>query len=91
MQILNHMASLFVFHVLQPKHSTFVSIFQDKKISHILSVDEKPLPDTLTQRYTYKHVYALDMYEFDLLSCFPECFGFIDQAIEGHCNVLVHW
>ncbi|XP_005105712.1 dual specificity protein phosphatase 12 [Aplysia californica] len=63
---------------------------QDKKITHILSVDEKPLPDILTQKLTYKHVFALDLYDFDLLSVLPECVLFIDQAIEGHCAILVH-
>lgn len=63
---------------------------QVKKITHILSLDNKPLPLTATHKLTYKHVYALDMDDFDLISCFTECFTFIDQAIDGHCSVLVH-
>ncbi|KAH9507363.1 dual specificity phosphatase 12 [Bulinus truncatus] len=63
---------------------------QAKFITHILSVDEKPLPEILTSKYTYKHVFALDLYDFDLLQLIPECLSFIDQAREGGGAVLVH-
>lgn len=63
---------------------------QGKGITHVLSVDEKPLPDVLTSQINYKHVFALDLYDFDLLSCFPECLAFIDQARESGGKVLVH-
>lgn len=64
---------------------------QERNITHILSVDEKPLPDILTNKFTYKHVFALDLYDFDMLDLIPECFTFIDQARESGCSVLVHW
>ncbi|KAK0046021.1 dual specificity protein phosphatase 12 [Biomphalaria pfeifferi] len=63
---------------------------QVKNVTHILSVDEKPLPEILTSKYSYKHVFALDLYDFNLLDLFPECFLFIDQAREGRGTVLVH-
>ncbi|RUS70164.1 hypothetical protein EGW08_022076 [Elysia chlorotica] len=63
---------------------------QAKGITHVLSVDEKPLPDILTSKLCYRHVFALDLDDFDLLSYFPECLAFIDQAREGGDRVLVH-
>ncbi|CAL1534830.1 unnamed protein product [Lymnaea stagnalis] len=63
---------------------------QVKKVTHILSIDEKPLPEMLTNKCTYKHIFALDLYDFDLLELFPECFTFIDQARENGGAVLVH-
>ena len=64
---------------------------QAKGITHVLSVDEKPLPDILTSQVNYRHVFALDLYDFDLLSFFPECLTFIDQGRESGGRVLVHW
>ncbi|GFO45685.1 dual specificity protein phosphatase [Plakobranchus ocellatus] len=63
---------------------------QAKSITHVLSVDEKPLPDVLTSRLNYRHVFALDLYDFDLLSVFPESISYIDQARESGGRVLVH-
>ena len=66
-------------------------VLQAKGITHVLSVDEKPLPDILTSKINYKHMFALDLYDFDLLSFFPDCLTFIDQARESGGRVLVHW
>ncbi|CAG5116700.1 unnamed protein product [Candidula unifasciata] len=63
---------------------------QSNKITHILSVDEKPLPDILTNKFSYKHIFALDLYDFELLSHFPDCFMFIDEGRDGGGAVLVH-
>lgn len=64
---------------------------QEKGISHILSVDESPLPQMLAQKYHCKHVYAIDYFDTDLLSCFSDTFVFIEQAKNVGGSVLVHW
>lgn len=51
----------------------------------ILSVDEI-FPDD----FVYKNIHARDIEEQDLSQYFEECNQFIDDAIEGGGNVLIH-
>jgi len=58
-------------------------------ITHILSVEHRPLRKEVSDDYVYKYVHALDMDNVDLLSHFTECIEFIDSARQAGA-VLVH-
>jgi hypothetical protein len=62
----------------------------DKGITHILSILEHPIPDDLLKDFKYKFVYALDLYDTDLLQELEECLTFIEDGIKEGV-VLVHW
>ena len=62
-----------------------------KKITHILSVMKKPLPDSVRRKRTCLNIDAIDSYKCNLQQYFPECLTFIDQAREAGGSVLVHW
>ena len=59
-------------------------------VTHILSVDAKPLPLDTYEGLQYKYVYALDMNSTYLLQHFNECITFIQSAREQGGTVLVH-
>ena len=60
------------------------------QITHILSIDGKPLPITAHEGLQYKFVHALDMNDNDLLQHFNECCVFINSSRQNDGNVLVH-
>ncbi|KAL3882096.1 hypothetical protein ACJMK2_028467 [Sinanodonta woodiana] len=62
---------------------------QEKGITHILTIDHRPLNATQTELFQYKYIHALDLEDTDLLSHFQECFDFINSARENG-SVLVH-
>ena len=66
-------------------------VLQENGITHVLSicpfVNVAGLPPSVTHQLT---VAVEDLETSDLLSRLPECFRFIDKALESG-SVLVHW
>ena len=60
-------------------------------ITHILTVEAKPLPLSAHDGLKYLYVYALDMEDTDLLHEFLSCCKFIEEARKENGIVLVHW
>lgn len=63
---------------------------KEKGVTHILTIETRPIPREFAQGFTTKFVHAFDMDNQDLLSHFDECFEFIKQGRESG-GVLVHW
>jgi len=57
------------------------SQLQKQGITHILTVEFRPLPTSNQKDFCYKYIHAEDMPDQDLLSHFQECFAFIDEAL----------
>ncbi|XP_013410303.1 dual specificity protein phosphatase 12 [Lingula anatina] len=62
---------------------------QQKEVTHILTIDVKPLPTTQQMTFQCKFIHALDDPETDLLSYFEECIQFIEDGVKMG-GVLVH-
>ncbi|XP_020383678.2 dual specificity protein phosphatase 19a [Rhincodon typus] len=62
---------------------------KDYKISHILNVGYG-VENAFPREFIYKSVTILDVPETSIISFFPECFEFVDQAKEQNGVVLVH-
>ncbi|XP_043549387.1 dual specificity protein phosphatase 19a [Chiloscyllium plagiosum] len=62
---------------------------KDYKISHILNVGYG-VENAFPCEFIYKSITILDIPETCIISFFPECFEFIDQAKEQNGVVLVH-
>ncbi|XP_029651563.2 dual specificity protein phosphatase 12 [Octopus sinensis] len=61
----------------------------DAKITHVLSLLDRPLPPEIQNKYKCKFIRVLDMPDENLLTYFPECLRFIDEArVNG--AVIVH-
>ena len=59
-------------------------------ITHILSLLDRPMPEELISSFKYKYVYALDLYDTDLLQDLEECLKFVAEG-RNNGGVLVHW
>ncbi|KAJ8300148.1 hypothetical protein KUTeg_021667 [Tegillarca granosa] len=60
-----------------------------KGITHIMTVNDHPLPLVVSQDFKYKFVHGLDLEFTDLLTMFDECYQFIDEGrLQG--SVIVH-
>ena len=59
-------------------------------VTHILTVESKPLPLSAHEGLTYKYIHAFDMDSTDLLEHFNESWEFIDAARKTGA-VYVHW
>ena len=62
----------------------------ERGITHILSLLDRPMPAELVDGFKYKHVYALDLYDTDLLQDLEECLKFVEEGRQNG-GVLVHW
>lgn len=62
-------------------------------ITHILTVDSGPLPESIRRLdwLTIKYVRLIDVAKEDILSHLVECITFINDALGGGHKVLVHW
>jgi len=58
------------------------SLLHKQGISHILTIEFRPLPFNHQKDFQYKYIHAVDMPDQDLLSYFQECFEFIDDALK---------
>ncbi|KAK7095589.1 dual specificity protein phosphatase 12-like [Littorina saxatilis] len=65
------------------------TVLRDKGVTHILSLMDRPLPAQLVEGFRYKHVYALDLYDTDLLTDLEDCLTFVEDGRQ-HGGVLVH-
>lgn len=65
------------------------SALKNRGISHILTVDCKPLPIEKRSEFEYKYVNALDMDDTDILSRLQECIDFIQRGREEG-GILIH-
>lgn len=65
-------------------------ILRSQGITHILSILDRPLLAELVEGFKYKFIYALDLYDTDLLQDMEECLEFIEQGRQEG-SVLVHW
>ncbi|KFO27939.1 dual specificity protein phosphatase 19 [Fukomys damarensis] len=66
-----------------------LDVLKKHKVTHILNVAygvENAFPD----EFTYKNISILDLPETSILSYFPECFEFVEQAKMKDGVVLVH-
>jgi len=63
---------------------------QSKGITHILTLERKPLSIESRNGFDYLFVHALDLDNFDLLSQFENCLEFIDVGRKADGAVLVH-
>ncbi|XP_063789387.1 dual specificity protein phosphatase 19 isoform X2 [Pseudophryne corroboree] len=66
-----------------------LDVLKKYKVTHILNVAygvENVYPD----EFTYKKLCILDLPETDIVSYFPECFDFIEQAKKEDGVLLVH-
>ena len=59
-------------------------------ISHILTIETRPVSRQFSKGFETKFVHAFDMDSQDLLSQLEGCFKFIDEARPAG-GVLVHW
>lgn len=60
-----------------------------KGITHIMTVNDHPLPLVVSQDFKYKFVHGLDLEFTDLLTMFDACYQFIDEGrLQG--SVIVH-
>jgi len=57
------------------------SQLQKQGVTHILTVEFRPLPTNIQKDFNYKYIHAEDMPDQDLISNFQECFDFIDDAL----------
>ncbi|XP_025112847.1 dual specificity protein phosphatase 12-like [Pomacea canaliculata] len=64
-------------------------ILRSQGITHILSILDRPLLAELVEGFKYKFIYALDLYDTDLLQDMEECLEFIEQGRQEG-SVLVH-
>ncbi len=71
-------------------HAYDSDLLQQKGVTHILTLDAKPLKKEAVEKYCYKYIHALDMDSTDLLSHFQECIDFIEDG-RKQGGVLVHW
>ena len=62
----------------------------EKGILYILSLLDRPMPAELMHGFKYKHVYALDLYDTDLLQDLEDCLAFVEEG-RKQGGVLVHW
>lgn len=62
---------------------------ENLEITHVLTVDSKPLPSSAREGLNYLYVHCLDLESFDLLTHIPECLEFIDEGRRSGA-VLVH-
>lgn len=71
--------------------ATDVTILSNLRVSHILTVDSKPLPASITSLpgMAFMYIEVDDMYHEDLLSYFEDVIKFIKDGQEKG-NVLVH-
>ncbi|XP_033732620.1 dual specificity protein phosphatase 12-like [Pecten maximus] len=58
-------------------------------ITHILTVNNSPLPKSVSEQFKYKFIHGFDLEFTDLLNYFEECIKFIDEGIR-YGSVLVH-
>lgn len=58
-------------------------------ITHILTVNNSPLPKSVSEQFKYKFVHGFDLEFTDLLTYFEGCIKFIDEGIR-YGSVLVH-
>jgi len=63
---------------------------KSKGITHILSILQKPLQESVRHRRVIKTIRAVDTPGCDIMQTFPECFAFIDLARDNNQAVLVH-
>ena len=59
-------------------------------ITHILTIDDRPLSQETTKGFISKYVHGLDLPDTDLLSHMDECNEFMEEG-ENTGGVLVHW
>ncbi|ELU15396.1 hypothetical protein CAPTEDRAFT_176337 [Capitella teleta] len=59
-------------------------------VSHLLTLDRRPLPLADREAFTYKFVHALDMENVDLLSKISACVEFIESGRTSGGTVMVH-
>lgn len=64
-------------------------LLKQQGITHILTLLDRPLPQSCTGDFTYKFVYALDMEIHNLLHNLEECLEFMQKGMEEG-SVLVH-
>ncbi|XP_048201089.1 dual specificity protein phosphatase 19 [Perognathus longimembris pacificus] len=66
-----------------------LDILRKYKVTHILNV-AYGIENAFLSEFTYKNISIMDLPETDILSYFPECFEFIEQAKMKDGVVLVH-
>ncbi|XP_074655411.1 dual specificity protein phosphatase 12-like [Tubulanus polymorphus] len=59
-------------------------------VTHILTLDCRPLSKIYIKNMAYKYINLLDSEDTDLLRHFNECFEFMDDASKKNGSVLVH-
>lgn len=64
---------------------------RNKGVTHVLTVNNKPVDQKICEEFAYKYIHALDMESCDLLSHFMECIEFIDEARNNNGCAIVHW
>ena len=65
-------------------------ILKDAGVTHILTIDDRPLSHETTNKFTSKYIHGLDLHDTDLLTYFDECIDFINEGRKAG-GVLVHW
>jgi dual specificity phosphatase 12 len=64
-------------------------LIETKGVTHLLTIDSKPLSVEARHGFIYLHVHALDTNDFDLLRELDTCIQFIDEGRKNGA-VLVH-
>ena len=64
---------------------------KSKNITHILAVMQRKTNNLFQNNRHHKTIMTLDSPSWDITQIFPEAFGFIDEARNNKCGVLVHW
>ena len=64
---------------------------KELKITHILTIEDASIDVQIQKRMVYKFKLLSDNPYSNILDILDECVQFIDTAIQGSNNVLVHW
>jgi hypothetical protein len=59
-------------------------------ITHVLTVENHPLDEGVSENFTYKFVQLYDLPSMNILDILEECIEFIDHGVKNGA-ILVHW
>lgn len=68
-----------------------VDYLKSLNITHILSIEDRPLKVEIQKQFTYKYKKLSDFPSSDLLDVLEECIDFIDSPVKNSNGILVHW
>lgn len=68
-----------------------VELLKKLNITHILTVENSPLIESVQKEFTYKFKRLFDLPSSNILDILAECIEFIESGLQNSTGVLVHW